>query len=80
MTFRNRKKSNALLATGLLFLSLGGILRIFIPHIPHLKDLYTDGLTGFCYGLGIVLMLGSFIRNSRQRRCNSSAAQGQQQS
>ena len=68
MTIRNRQQFKPLLFTGMVFLALAGLARLFFHRITHLPETLTDGVMGFLYGLAIGCMIWGLVRN-RRRAC-----------
>jgi hypothetical protein len=57
----NRRKLSVLTRVGLLAFAVGALVRLF----GHAS--YTDFTAGFLIGLGIVLMIGGLVKQSRVR-------------
>jgi hypothetical protein len=72
MTLRNRQQFNPLLVTGMVFLALAGLARLFFHRLTHLPESVTDGVMGLLYGLAIGCMIWGLSRN-RRRGCDPDA-------
>ena len=65
MLLRNqfRKHPQAPISVGMMFVALGIVSLRFLHPGPHLSSALTDGVSGFCFGIGIgFLMFGMWAQ------------------
>jgi hypothetical protein len=68
MSFQRFKEPKTMIRTGFIFLILANLSRWFLHPSARLSESWTDGFTGFPYGITIALIITGIWKNGRRRR------------
>ena len=76
MSFRKRNRQfNRTLCLAMVFVALGGSMRLFLQHHLPLSENLTDGIIGLFYGLSFGLFFLGFRQSRRQCAGNNQSGE-----